>query len=71
MLNFLKRLFCKHKYKLNRWHNTHGPDGFDPLLIEAEYICTKCGKICYKYYPIWYADAFKALVNEYERRNQQ
>ena len=44
MIKFIKRLFCKHHYELNRWHICHGSNGNDPAMIEAEWICTKCGK---------------------------
>lgn len=46
-MGFLKRLFCNHDYKLNRWHWCHGPAAMEPLMIEAEYVCVKCGKKFY------------------------
>lgn len=47
---FFKQLFCKHNYKLNRWHRCHGPNGNDTLMIQAEYICEKCEKNKYNYF---------------------
>lgn len=47
MLKMLKRFFCYHLYTLNRWHWTHGVNGNDPLMIEREYKCAKCGKLHY------------------------
>ena len=45
---FLHQLKCKHyDSELLRWHWTHGPIGNEPAFIEAEYHCTKCGKIVY------------------------
>lgn len=45
-----KRLFCKHTAAdLLSWHWTHGPNGNDPLFIQAEYRCNECGKIIYLY----------------------
>lgn len=38
-----KRLFCKHDMDLIRWHWVHFPD-FEPISVEAEYQCEKCGK---------------------------
>lgn len=47
---FLKQFFCKHaEVNLLRWYWTHGPNGNDPLFIEAEYRCKECGKIIYVY----------------------
>lgn len=43
----LKRLFCEHNYILNRWHWCHGSTAMEPRQIEAEYICSKCGKVIY------------------------
>ena len=43
----LKQLFCKHNYKVLRWHYTHGINGDEPHIIEAELECVKCGKISY------------------------
>lgn len=69
MLNFLKRLFCKHKrVVLNRWHISHGPNGNDPAMIEAEYICVKCGKLIYRDDSIKFLGAYKSICKEYERR---
>lgn len=68
MLKFLKRLFCKHHYELNRWHVSHGPNGNDPAMIEAESICTKCGKVKYTDEPIKFIGAFANVCDPYERR---
>ena len=48
-MKFFKRLFCRHVWLLNRWHWTHGITGNHPLFIEAEYKCSKCGKLKYEY----------------------
>lgn len=51
MVKYIKRLIkqykCQHDMELSKWHWTHGPTGSDPRYIEAEYICSKCGKIDY------------------------
>ena len=71
MLNILNQLFCSHRYELNRWHRCHGPNGNDPPTIEAEYICSKCGKVSYLYHPIDQEKTFGMFLKENERRNQQ
>lgn len=48
MKDFLKRLFCRHDKYINRWHYTHGP-AMDPIHIEIELKCKKCGKLFYTY----------------------
>lgn len=48
-INFLKRLFCKHKNReMLRWHYTHGYNGMEPSFIEIEYRCNDCEKIFYR-----------------------
>jgi hypothetical protein len=42
----LQELRCEHDMRLNRWHWVHFPN-YEPLSVEAEYKCTKCGKIDY------------------------
>ncbi len=45
---FYKQLSCAHTdADLIRWHWTHGPDGNEPTVIEAEYRCKDCGKVVY------------------------
>lgn len=69
MLDFFKRLFCQHyRSVLNRWHVCHGPNGNDPAEIEAEYICARCGKISYSYYPMECKENFEEICPQYERR---
>lgn len=69
MINILKKIFCKHRrVELNRWHRCHGPNGNDPLIIEAEYICRDCGKVVYKDDSIKFLRAYEAICKEYERR---
>lgn len=50
MLEKIKRLIqkltCKHDMGLNRWHLVHFPE-YEPAHVEAEYQCTKCGKLKY------------------------
>lgn len=49
-MNYIKRLFCKHKNReMLRWHYTHGYNGMEPLFIEIEYKCKDCEKILYQY----------------------
>jgi hypothetical protein len=40
---FLKKLYCKHDYKLTRWRLIHWQE--KPLTIQSEIKCNKCGKI--------------------------
>lgn len=62
------RMCCKHiRSELNRWHVCHGPNGNDPAEIEAEYICSRCGKIIYSYWPIIYKETFERCCPQYER----
>ena len=71
MPKFLKRLFCKHtRISLNRWHRCHGPNGMDPPMIEAEYICKNCGKVIYIDDPINLLGAYESTCKEYERKIQ-
>lgn len=69
MLIYLKKLFCKHHYELYRWHICHGPNGNDPAMIEAEYVCKKCGKHCYKDDSITKIEKYKNICDIHERRN--
>ena len=41
---FIGKLLCRHSYYLSRWHWCHGINGNDPLEMEVEIICPKCGK---------------------------
>lgn len=44
MRRFVKRLFCNHKYNIEKWHFTHGPSENDPAYIEVIEVCKLCGK---------------------------
>jgi len=44
MIKFIKQLFCKHSYMVEKWHCTHGPMGNDPAYIEGFMVCPDCGK---------------------------
>ena len=45
MLNFLNKIFCKHKHnEVVCWHWTHYPDNFNYRSIEAQLKCKYCGK---------------------------
>lgn len=68
MIKFIKQLLCKHVYDLNRWHICHGPNGNNPAEIEAEYICSECGKIMYRYCDISHRAEYEQVCNQYERR---
>lgn len=68
MINIFKRLFCKHKYELNRWHVCHGPNGDELSMIEAEYVCTKCGHVLYSDFSIDMFKYFETICPQYERR---
>lgn len=70
MIKFVRNLFCKHIYEINRWHICHGPNGDCPAMIEAEYICTKCGKVKYAYDSIDSYWTYSCICKEYERRNK-
>ena len=50
ILTAIKRMACKHEYRLLRWHWTHGINGNEPAFIEAELRCEKCGRVEF-YYP--------------------
>ena len=49
MKNIVKKLFCRHDYKILRWHWTHGAMGNDPLFMEVHVKCKRCGKEKYIY----------------------
>lgn len=68
MIKFIKQLLCKHESELNRWHICHGPNAMDPAEIEAEYICSKCGKVSYGHYNISCISEFKKICKQHERR---
>ena len=44
MIKFIKQLFCKHDYVVEKWHYTHGPMGNDPAYIEGTMVCLHCRK---------------------------
>lgn len=68
MIKFIKQLFCKHIYDLNRWHISHGINGCEPAEIEAEYICSECGKIHYRHCNISHVEEYEKICDQYERR---
>lgn len=41
---FIKRLFCKHSFVVEKWHFTHGQNGNEPAYIEGFKRCPDCGK---------------------------
>lgn len=46
----LKSLFCKHKHSdVVCWHWTHGVNGNEPLFLEIQLKCNKCGKYFFRY----------------------
>ena len=49
ILTFFCQLFCRHTYGLTRWHWSHEFQDNEPMHIEAEYKCSKCGKLMYVY----------------------
>lgn len=49
MKNILRKLFCRHVYKIIRWHWTHGSMGNNPLFMEVHVKCKLCGKEKYIY----------------------
>lgn len=44
MIKFIKQLFCKHDYVVEKWHYTHGQMGNEPAYIEGFMVCLHCGK---------------------------
>ena len=44
MIKFIKQLFCKHYYVVEKWHYTHGQMGNEPAYIEGFAVCQRCGK---------------------------
>lgn len=44
-----KQLTCRHKWKLQRWHWTHGISAMEPRMAEVEMKCQICGKVEYIY----------------------
>ena len=69
MKNFLKRIFCNHEYILIRWHWTHGINGNEPRMIEAEFKCRKCNKVHYVY-PNRGSELEELLI-KYQKEKQQ
>lgn len=47
--NLIKKLFHRHKGEVVCWHWSHGYDGMQPINIEIQLKCTKCGKYFYRY----------------------
>lgn len=66
MMNLLKRIFCKHTWKMTRWHWTHGYTVDKPYYMEVEYKCTDCGKVKYWNPPsdLWVYFSPSKFVNE-------
>lgn len=44
MKAFFRKLFCKHRYIVESWHYTHGPNSNDPAYPEGYRVCKLCGK---------------------------
>lgn len=61
MFKRIRCFFQGHHYDLNRWHVIHRPGGKEVSEIEAEYICTNCGKLFYRYWPIDYKHRFEKI----------
>lgn len=64
MRNLIKRLFCRHRWKVLRWRYFHGYSGNEPTLIETECQCRKCGKIDYFVVPRKDRAAFEEQYKE-------
>jgi formylmethanofuran dehydrogenase subunit E len=43
---YFKKIKCNHDMTLFRWHWVHFPE-YEPLSIEIEYKCQKCGSFDY------------------------
>ena len=43
-MKWLKQLFCKHSFVVEKWHFTHGQFGNEPRYIEGFKRCPNCGK---------------------------
>lgn len=67
--NLLKRIFCKHNWRLTRWHWVHSPSQNDKYYMETEYRCMNCGKMKYEYPPsdIWVYFSPNKFVKEDEK----
>ena len=76
MISLFRKLFCKHSYDITSWHwvNMNGRNitFSNPLFIEVECKCSKCGKVKYEYPPreIWYDFTIinKDKENQYDGR---
>ena len=46
-----KKIFCKHKneQEVICWHLTHGDQGNEPIFLEIQLKCPKCGKYYFRY----------------------
>lgn len=63
------RLFCKHRYRIMKWHFTHGPNGNEIRYIEGFKQCPLCGKE--KYFWVERGSMLeKRIINEYADRQE-
>jgi hypothetical protein len=62
----IKKFKCKHDMSIKRWHWVHFPD-YEPLSVEAEYECSKCGKIDYLHLYEEEADEWAKAMGEYKK----
>lgn len=65
---WFRQLFCRHWFRINRWHWCHGPTGNNPLMIEYERICPLCGKLTYGVVDDRLKDAFAEFHRDKEWR---
>lgn len=63
MIKFIKQLFCKHDYAVEKWHYTHGPTGNDPAYIEGFAVCRQCGR------ELYFAVSRRGKLGEYIEQN--
>jgi hypothetical protein len=64
---FIREQKCHHDMELIRWHWVHFPE-YEPLSVEAEYKCTKCGRIDYLHLYDKKAKDWSAIMGDYKKQ---
>ena len=56
-------IFCRHDWNVDKWRWAFSSTGDDPLFLEAEQVCRKCGRRKYWYPP---RDTWKEFKTRYK-----
>ena len=62
------KIKTKHSFCIEKWHFTHGSNGFDPRYIEGFEVCSYCGKR--RYFRVKRGSRLEQYIIEYMKDRQ-